>query len=131
MSQNDDASIATRASLLDRLRNVEDAPSWQRFFDTYWRLIYSVALKARLTETEAQEVVQETVISVARHLPQFRYDPKVCSFKTWMLRLTRWRIIDQLRKRIPGAQPIESHDDTTALAAFDNLTGGKSPEESK
>ncbi len=128
MSQNKDASIATRASLLDRLRDVEDQSSWQRFYDIYWRLIHGVALKAGLTETEAQEVVQETVISVARHLPEFRYDPKVCSFKTWMLRLTRWRIIDQLRKRVPGAQPIESRDDATALTAFDELTGGKSPE---
>lgn len=123
-----DASIATRASLLDRLRDVEDQPSWQRFFDTYWRLIHGVALKAGLTEVEAQEAVQETVISVARHLPGFRYDPKVCSFKTWMLRLTRWRIIDQLRKRVPGAQPIEPQDDATALAALDKMTGGKAPE---
>jgi len=128
MSQNADASIATRASLLDRLRDVADQPSWQRFFDTYWRLIHGVALKAGLSEVEAQEVVQETVISVARHLPEFRYDPKVCAFKTWMLRLTRWRIIDQLRKRVPGAQRIESHDDATALAALDELTGGKAPE---
>lgn len=128
MKVNDDASIATRASLLDRLRDVEDQPSWQRFFDTYWRLIHGVALKAGLTEVEAQEVVQETVISVARHLPEFHYDPKVCSFKTWMLRLTRWRIIDQLRKRIPGAQPLESRDDATALTALDELTGGKAPE---
>jgi RNA polymerase sigma-70 factor (ECF subfamily) len=123
-----DASIATRASLLDRLRDVQDQPSWQRFFDTYWRLIHGVALKAGLTEVEAQEVVQETVISVARHLPEFRYDPKVCSFKTWMLRLTRWRIIDQLRKRMPGAETIEPLDDATALARLDELTGGKAPE---
>jgi len=128
MSQNEDASIATRASLLERLRDVEDQPSWQLFFDTYWLLIHRVALKAGLSEVESQEVVQETVISVARHLPQFRYDPKVCAFKTWMLRLTRWRIIDQLRKRIPGARPIELRDDATALAALDELTGGKSPE---
>jgi len=128
MSQNDDASIATRASLLDRLRDVEDQRSWQHFFDTYWRLIHGVALKAGLSEVEAQEVVQETVISVARHLPEFRYDPKVCSFKTWMLRLTRWRIIDQIRKHVPGAQPIESLDDATALATLDELTGGKAPE---
>ena len=125
-----DASIATRASLLERLRDVEDQASWQRFFDTYWRLIHGVALKAGLTEAEAQDVVQETVISVAKHLPGFRYDPKVCSFKTWMLRLTRWRIIDQLRKRLPSEQPIDisGDDDTTATAALDKLTGGKAPD---
>jgi RNA polymerase sigma factor (sigma-70 family) len=128
MSQNEDGSLATRASLLDRLRDVEDRQSWQGFFDTYWRFIYSIALKAGLTEVESQEVVQETVISVAKHLPGFRYDPKVCSFKTWMLRLARWRIIDQFRKRVPDVQPIESSDDATALATLDKLTGGKAPE---
>src|SRR5262245_15910878 len=130
MTRNDDASIATRASLLERLRDVEDQASWQRFFDTYWRLIHGVALKAGLTETEAQDVVQETVISVAKHLPGFRYDPNVCSFKTWMLRLTRWRIIDQLRKRLPREQHIDvsSHDDATATAALDKLTRGKAPD---
>src|SRR5437016_5749986 len=130
MSQDDTPSIATRASLLARLRDVEDHASWQRFFETYGRLIHGVALKAGLIETEAQDVVQETVISVARHLPGFRYDPKVCSFKTWMLRLTRWRIIDQLRKRLPTEQPVDisDDDDATALAVLDKLTGGKAPE---
>jgi RNA polymerase sigma-70 factor (ECF subfamily) len=126
--KSDDASIATRASLLERLRDVEDQASWQRFFDTYARLIHGVGLKAGLSESEAQDVLQETVISVAKHLPGFRYDPKVCSFKTWMLRLTRWRIIDQLRKRLPSAQRIEISGNDDATAALDQLTGGRAPE---
>jgi len=116
--------------LLDRLRDVEDKASWQRFFDTYWRLIYGVALKAGLSDQEAQDVLQETVISVAKHLPGFRYDRKVCSFKTWMLRLTRWRIIDQLRKRLPAEQRIEisMDDDATAISFLDRLTNGVAPD---
>ena len=43
----------TRKSLISRLRNWEDRDSWQEFFDRYWRLIYSVAIKAGLTPTEA------------------------------------------------------------------------------
>ena len=127
---NADEFIPTRRSLLSRLKNWDDQASWQRFFDTYWRLIHGVALKAGLTQTEAQDVVQETVISVAKHLPCFRYDPKVCSFKTWMLRLTRWRIIDQLRKRLPTGQRIDvlGDDDATATEALDQLTCGKAPE---
>jgi RNA polymerase sigma factor (sigma-70 family) len=96
-----DDSIPTRASLLERLKRGEDQESWREFFDTYRRLIHGVARKAGLTETEAEEVVQDTVISVSRNLADFTYDPAVCSFRTWMLRLTRWRIIDQVRKRMP------------------------------
>jgi RNA polymerase sigma-70 factor (ECF subfamily) len=98
-SVSPDELIPTRDSLLLRLKDWQDDASWRDFFNTYWRLVYGVALKAGLTEQEAQEVVQETVITVARHIPDFKYEPNVCSFKTWLLNLTRWRIVDQLRKR--------------------------------
>ncbi len=95
--------IPTRDSLLSRLKDWGDDESWRDFFNTYWKLIYGVALKSGLTEQEAEEVVQETVITVARRIPEFNYDPAVCSFKTWLLNLTRWRIVDQLRKRKPNS----------------------------
>ena len=91
--------IPTRESLLSRLKDWEDRESWQDFFDTYWKLIYTIARKAGLNDAEAQDIVQETVISVAKNIEGFRYDRARCSFKTWMLQLTRWRIINQLKKR--------------------------------
>ncbi|MBM3834544.1 MAG: sigma-70 family RNA polymerase sigma factor [Verrucomicrobia bacterium] len=94
--------ISTRDSLLDRLKDWGDADSWKDFFDTYWKLIFSAALKSGLTETEAQEVVQETIIVVAKKMPTFQYDPPLGSFKGWLLQLTRSKIKDQLRKRRPN-----------------------------
>ena len=89
----------TRSSLLERLRVWNDHETWRLLFETYWKLIYGVALKGGLTAAEAQDVVQETMISVAKHMPTFEYDPAIGSFKTWLLNMTRWRITDQLRKR--------------------------------
>ena len=91
--------IPTRHSLLSRLKDWDDSESWREFFNTYWKLIYGVALKAGLTEVEAQEVVQETIIAVSKKIPEFHYDPNVGSFKGWLLHMTRWRINDQYRKR--------------------------------
>ena len=99
--------IPTRASLLRRLKDWQDEASWQVFFDTYWQLIYGVALKRGMTKTEAEEVVQLTLISVAKHMPGFKYDPALGSFKAWLLNMTRWRISDQLRKRQAQVQLIE------------------------
>jgi RNA polymerase sigma-70 factor (ECF subfamily) len=62
-------------------------------------LIYSFARKSGLTETEAEEVVQETVIAVAKDIQKFKRDRTLGSFKGWLRNLTRWRIADQLRKR--------------------------------
>jgi RNA polymerase sigma-70 factor (ECF subfamily) len=90
--------IETRQSLLGRLKDWDDDKSWREFFDTYWRIIYSSARKAGLNDAEAQEVVQETVLSVAKKMKEFKYDPATGSFKGWLKQLTRRRIADQYRK---------------------------------
>jgi RNA polymerase sigma factor (sigma-70 family) len=101
-----DDSAPTRWTLIGRLKNRADEVSWREFFDTYWKLIYSVALKAGLTPEEAEEVVQETVISVSKKIDTFRADPAYGSFKSWLLQLTRWRVTDQFRKRpVEASQP--------------------------
>ncbi len=94
-----DELLPTRASLLERLKDSGDDTSWSEFYQTYRELIYSVARKAGLNEVEAEEVVQDTVISVAKKMPGFHYDPAVDSFKGWLLTVSRWRILDQLKKR--------------------------------
>lgn len=92
-------SIPTRASLLSRLKDWNDAQSWLDFYDTYRRLIFAVAVKAGLTDAEAADALQETIIAVAREIREFKYDPARGSFKGWLLQQTRWRIGDQFRKR--------------------------------
>jgi RNA polymerase sigma factor (sigma-70 family) len=89
----------TRYTLLGRLRNWDDQESWREFFDTYWQLIYSVAIKCGLSDAEAQDAVQETVICVAKEIQNFQRNRELGSFKSWLCQLTRWRIADQLRKR--------------------------------
>lgn len=106
-------SIPTRRSLLERLKNWQDAASWQEFFDTYWKLIYGVARHAGLSEAEAQDVVQETVVSVARKMEGFRTDPAYGSFKSWLMQITRRRIADQLRKRSARREWAGMEDDGT------------------
>jgi RNA polymerase sigma factor, sigma-70 family len=107
-------SYPTRPSLLERVKNPDDQKSWQEFAEVYSKLIFGFALKAGLNEAEAQEVVQETLISAAKNLPGFQYDPKVCSFKTYLLNLSNWRIKDQLRKRLPGERFKPRQEDRTA-----------------
>ena len=100
----DSELIPTRASLLARLKDWDDSRSWQEFFDTYWRLVYGRARKAELSDQEAQEVVQESVIAVARRMHEFKYDPAVASFKTWLYQIVSRRIAeleDMLRRAVP------------------------------
>ena len=89
----------TRKSLIARLDNWEDQQTWDDFYQTYWRLIYSVAMKSGLRSEEAFDCVQETILSIAKQSKKQLYDPKQGSFKTWLMNMTRWRINDQFRKR--------------------------------
>jgi RNA polymerase sigma factor (sigma-70 family) len=126
-------SIPTRQSLLQRLKFVENQESWQEFFDTYWSLIYAAAMRSGLSDAEAQDVVQETVICVARSMPNFEYDPKIGSFKAWLRKLTRWRVLDHVRKRnsvpipfarfeadMPSLTDIPDESDSTFDSAWDD-----------
>ena len=67
----------------------------------YGGLVWSIARKMLRDPDEAEDVVQETVIGVAKKMGEFRYDPTVCSFRGWLLHVTRLRIQDQFRKRLP------------------------------
>jgi RNA polymerase sigma factor (sigma-70 family) len=119
MTADPSDSIATRASLLGRLKNWEDDESWEQFTRTYWRLIYGVARQAGLSDDEARDVVQETLLAVAKKVHEFESAPGRGSFKNWMLNVTRWRIADHYRGKPPVQQPSFSpgaDPDRTATA---------------
>lgn len=102
-----EAYARTRRSLIERLSDWEDQRTWDEFYQTYWRLIYSVSMKQGLGADEAFDVVQETILTVAKQWKKGQtYDPAKGSFKTWLMNITRWRIADQYRKkkRNPAAQ---------------------------
>ena len=119
---NEGELIPTRASLLGRLKNSKDQASWQEFFDTYWSLIYGSARKAGLSDDDAKDVLEGTINSVAEHMPKFRYDPEIGSFKAWLHQLIRLQIISRTLKRRPSSgapsrehAAAESHPSAKAL----------------
>ena len=99
MATDEPSSLQTHPSLLNRLSEGDDPESWREFYRIYGKLVRDFAVQAGLTDAEADDVVQETAIAMARHLPEYRYDPEVCKFKTWLLNQASWRIKDQFKKR--------------------------------
>ena len=92
-----DKFAGTRSTLLVRLKDLEDQEAWYYFFETYWKLIFNFALKSGLDESDAEDVVQETVRAVARQMPEFEYNRQRGSFRSWLLTLTHRRVIDHFR----------------------------------
>jgi RNA polymerase sigma-70 factor (ECF subfamily) len=129
MSTVTETDLKTRRSLLSRLRDLDDRESWRTFFDLYWRMLFNVARRAGLGEADAQDVVQETVVAVARQMPEFRYDRAKGTFKHWLFRIVRRRVADHLRKvyRQPPKGELAfdplAEDDGSAPAAASDTTG--------
>ena len=115
--------IPTRYSLLSRLQDWDDQESWKDFFDTYWNLIYSLAIKSGLSPAEAEDVVQETVISVAKAIHKFKRDRSQGTFKGWLRNIIQWRIADQFQKR-SRVHRDEASEDAVSLAQIPDSGAG-------
>lgn len=102
----EDDLAPTRHSLLARLKDWQDQRSWREFFDAYWRLIYWTALKAGLSPDQAQDIVQETMIVVARNIHKFKPGRENGSFRGWLRNVTRWRLADHFQGRHKSLQEV-------------------------
>lgn len=117
----------TRRTLLARMKDFEDQAAWQEFFNTYWRLIYSAARKSGLTEEEAQDAVQDTILEMLKQIPRFDYQPAKGSFKSWLMVITRQRIARQLKKRLPAIRHQPADEDTSRTGTVDRLADPETP----
>ncbi len=95
---DNDSFLPTRQSLLSRLREWDDESSWREFVDTYGKLVFNVARRAGLRREESEDVVQDTLLAVAKQMPGFKYDRSRGSFKSWLQTIAWRRIHDQRRK---------------------------------
>jgi RNA polymerase sigma factor (sigma-70 family) len=89
----------TSESLLERVRDWDDAASWRQFFATYHRVIFSLASKSGLNAAEAEDVAQNTMIAVADRIRGFQYDRTAGSFKQWISFQARARIKEHWERR--------------------------------
>ncbi len=103
MSTEKESSLATRLSLLARLKDWSQQTAWRDFDRDYAPLVRNVARKAGLTDAEADEAAQETLIAVAKKIAQFQHSGNRGSFRAWLYQQARWRIADQFRLRAKTA----------------------------
>lgn len=87
--------------------------AWREFDHNYAPLIRNVARKAGLTDAEADEVAQETLIAVAKRIGEFQHAVRRGSFRSWLYQQARWRIADQFRVRARLKAPLASSQPTT------------------
>ena len=95
----------TRATLLARLKDSEDGDAWTEFVHLYGPVVYGFARKRGLQDSDAADMVQEVLRSVARNADRMEYDPKRGTFRGWLYTVTRNKIYNFLsaQRRRPRA----------------------------
>ena len=99
-------SPATRASLLVRLRDGNDAQAWQEFVRLYAPVIYGFARKRGLQDADAADLMQEVLRSVAGSANRLEYDPARGTFRGWLFTVTRnklYNFLDGRRRQVRGS----------------------------
>ena len=89
----------TSATLLERVRDAEDAPAWREFFELYFPLLKRYARRRGLAEADAEEVAQDCMQTLARRMHSLEYDPARGHFRGYLRTMVERRIIDQHRRR--------------------------------
>ena len=118
--------LETRSSLIQRLKATINGESWEEFFHTYWELIYNVARRAGLSEADAQDIVQETILKIHKSLDHFEYNRKRGTFKGWLRTVTRSRLNDFFKKQ--QRRPALNHPLEEAAGELQNLEDPEGPE---
>ena len=82
-------SPATRASLVLRLRDTADREAWQQFVDVYSPLVYGYLRRRGIQDSDAADLMQDVLRSVASAADRLDYDPQRGSFRGWLFTITR------------------------------------------
>lgn len=90
--------VPTRESLLEGIKNTDDHASWRRFYEQYYRLLFDFARRTGLSEMDAQDVVQDTMVALVEQIKTFTYSKERGSFKNWLCGFVRQRMVDKWRK---------------------------------
>ncbi|HEY6003195.1 MAG TPA: sigma-70 family RNA polymerase sigma factor [Anaeromyxobacter sp.] len=113
---DDDLLAAVRAG---------DRGALERLLDRHQAAVYRFGVKMCREEEDARDVVQETLLAAAKHLPDFR---GASSVSTWLYTIARSFCIKKRRTSKFAPERIESLDAQPGAAA-DVADAGRGPEE--
>ncbi len=98
-------SDTTRPSLLVRIKDHRDRQAWGQFVEIYAPLVYETARRRGLQDSDAADLTQEVLRSVAGAVARLDYDPGKGTFRGWLYTVTRnvLNTFFEAQQRVPRA----------------------------
>lgn len=121
----DPLSPETRSSLLVRLQDPADQAAWLEFTQMYSPIIYRAARYKGLQDADAQDIVQQVLLSTAGALQKRPHDRDRAKFRTWLAHVTRNATLNALMR----AKPDRGCGDSAAVDLLHKIPSPSNDEE--
>lgn len=100
----------TRASLILRLKNSDDLAAWEEFVELYGPVVFRVARRRGLQVVDAENLLQEVLIAVAKSLPAWLDRDDRGRFRAWLIRIAQNEAVDMLTERATRAIGLDGDE---------------------
>ena len=111
-------ALATRLSLLVRLRDAGDDRAWSQFVELYAPLVFGFARRHGLQDADAADLTQDVLQAVSGGIRRLDYDPRRGTFRGWLFTVVR----NKLRNFLAASQrPDRGTGDTDAQHRLQEL----------
>ena len=115
----------TRASLILRLQDPDDVAAWDEFVRLYSPVVYRVSICRGFQPADADNIVQDVMLSVARSVSSWLERSDRGSFRAWLLSIARNQAFDLINARATrslGSDGSVAQEQLAQLAARSDLT---------
>lgn len=91
----------TRTSLLLRVRDPGNQEAWAEFVEIYAPVIKRMATRRGLQSADADDLVQQVMVSISRAVERRPHDRERAKFRTWLNRVAENAILNAVTRRKP------------------------------
>jgi RNA polymerase sigma factor (sigma-70 family) len=82
-------SNKTRQTLIQKVKEQYDQSSWEEFVENYRGYLYVVINNMSINHQDSEDLTQTVLLKIWKAIPDFNYTPERCSFRSWLLTITR------------------------------------------
>ena len=111
----------TSATLLAELRAPENRTVWQQYVDRYRPVIVGYARRRGLSDDDAQDAAQETLMLFSRAYVDGKYEREKGRLRKWLLAIAHNQISNAFRRRNKHeVQVVDKPEETAFFARIDD-----------
>jgi RNA polymerase sigma-70 factor (ECF subfamily) len=102
----------TNPSLVLRLKNRQDWRAWDQFDKLYRPMLRRVALRRGLQDSDAEEVVQDVMMTVLQSIQEYQSNGNVGAFRCWLQTIANRKAINRMLRdqKHRGSGRTEVHE---------------------